>query len=110
MNLLCTGKSGPFNICLTISITSRNRLLRQHVRDALILLAKRQPMLRAVISTATNGDKYFEIKDIDEVITMLDICISDVKASNWQDVWYEYTAKTGKNGLLWRVVIYKRNL
>ena len=77
------------NICLGISITSKKCLVRQHVCNALILLAKRQPMLRAVITTAANGDEYFEITDINKVITLLDISTSDVKASDWQDVWSE---------------------
>ncbi|XP_028416609.1 uncharacterized protein LOC114540684 [Dendronephthya gigantea] len=59
------------------------------------------------ITTTTNGDKYFEIKEICEVIGMLDITTSDVKASDWQDVWFEYTAKQRGNGLLWRVVILR---
>ncbi|XP_028412120.1 uncharacterized protein LOC114534847 [Dendronephthya gigantea] len=107
MDILSTEKPGASNICLAISIKSEECLVRQHVCDALILLAKRQPMLRAVITTVTSGDKYFEIKDINEVITMLDITTSDVKASDWQDVWFEYTARQSGNGLLWRVVILK---
>ena len=79
--------------------------MHQYVYDALVLLSKRQPMLRAVIATMANGDRYFEIKEINEVITMLDITTSDVKASDWQSVWFEYTAKPRGNGLLWRVVI-----
>ncbi|XP_028412154.1 uncharacterized protein LOC114534878 [Dendronephthya gigantea] len=110
LDVFAAERSGVSNICLAISIKSKECLVRQHVCDALILLAKRQPMLRAVITTATNGDKYFEIKDIDEVITILDISTSDVKACDWQDVWYEYTAKLRGNGLLWRVVILQEEL
>ena len=98
-------KTGTGNICVSISITSKQSLVHQHVRDALLLLSKRQPMLRAVIATMANGDKYFEIKEINEVITMLDITTSDVKAFDWQSMWFEYTAKQSGNGLLWRVVI-----
>ena len=61
-------------------------------------------MLRATITTE-NRDKYFEIKEMKEVITMLDITASDVKSSHWKDVWFEYTAKVLGNGLLWRIVI-----
>ncbi len=104
LDVISMEKSGSGNICLAISITSKQSLLHQHVRDALVLLAKRQPMLRAVI-TIVDGDKYFEIKEINEVITMLDITTSDVKASDWNDVWFTYTAKQRGNGLLWRVVI-----
>ncbi len=98
-------RGGTGNISLTVSLTSKQSLSHQHVRDALVLLAKRQPMLRAIITTVENGDKYFEIKEINDVITMLDISISDVKASDWKDVWFEYTAKQIGNGLLWRVII-----
>ena len=104
MDTISIEKLGSGNICLAISLTSKQSLVHQHVRDALVLLAKRQPMLRAVI-TIVDGNKYFEIKEINEVITMLDITTSDVKASNWNDVWFAYTAKQRGNGLLWRVVI-----
>ena len=104
-DMLSLDKSGNMNICVSISITSKQSLVYQHVYDALVLLSKRQPMLRAVIATMANGDRYFEIKEINEVITMLDITTSDVKASDWQSVWFEYTAKPRGNGLLWRVVI-----
>ncbi|CAB4022233.1 Hypothetical predicted protein [Paramuricea clavata] len=105
VDMLSLDKSGNTNICVSISITSKQSLVYQHVYDALVLLSKRQPMLRAVIETMANGDRYFEIKEINEVITMLDITTSDVKASEWQSVWFEYTAKPRGNGLLWRVVI-----
>ncbi len=104
-NIFSVERGGTGNISLTVSLTSKQSLSQQHVRDALVLLAKRQPMLRAIITTIENGDKYFEIKEINDVITMLDISISDVKASDWKDVWFEYTAKQIGNGLLWRVAI-----
>ncbi len=104
MDIISMEKSGAGNICIAISITSKQSLLHQHVRDALVLLAKRQPMLRAVM-TIMDGVKYFEIKEMNEVISMLDITTSDVKASDWNDVWFPYTAKQRGNGLLWRVVI-----
>ena len=98
-------RGGTGNICLTVILTSKQSLSYEHVRDALVLLAKRQPMLRATITTLENGDKYFEIKEINEAIAMLDITASDVKSSDWKDVWFEYTTKQRGNGLLWRVVI-----
>jgi hypothetical protein len=105
LDILSMEKSGSGNICLGISITSKQSLVHEHVRDALVLLTKRQPMLRAVIATMADGNKYFEIKEINEVIAMFDITISHVKASDWKEVWFEYTAKQRANGLLWRVVI-----
>ena len=105
LDMFSMEKSGTTNVCVSISITSKQSLVHQHVYDALVLLSKRQPMLRAVIETMANGYRYFEIKEINEVIAMLDITTSDVKASDWQSVWFEYTAKPRGNGLLWRVVI-----
>ncbi|CAB4011881.1 Hypothetical predicted protein [Paramuricea clavata] len=104
-DLFSVERGGTGNICLTVSLTSKQSLSHQHVRDALVLLAKRQPMLRAIITTIANGDKYFEVKEIKEVITMLDITTFEVKASDWKDVWFENTEKQRGNGLLWRVVI-----
>ena len=97
-------KGGTGNICLTVSLTSKQSLSHQHVHDALVWLAKRQPMLRAR-KTTDNGDKYFEVKEINEVISVLDIICSDVKGSDWKNVWFKCTAKQFGNGLLWRVVI-----
>ena len=103
-DIMSMEKNGSGNICLMISLKSKQSLVHQHVRDALMLLAKRQPMLRAIITMA-DGDKYFEIKEISEVVALLDITTSQVKASDWQDVWFQYTAKLRGNGLLWRVMI-----
>ena len=105
LDAISVERGGTGNICLTVTLTSKQSLSYQHVRDALVLLAKRQPMLRATITTAENGDKYFEIKEITEVIAILDVTASDVKSSDWKDVWCEYTTKPRGNGLLWRAVI-----
>ena len=105
LDAMCEEKGGTGNICLAVSLISKQSLSRQHVHNALVSLAKRQPMLRATITTIRNEDKYFEIKDINEVITMLDVTSSDVKCSDWKDVWFEYTAKQFGNGLLWRVIM-----
>ena len=98
-------RGGLGNICVALSLTSKQSLSHQHVRDALMLLAKRQPVLRASRITSENGDRYFEIKEISEVVTMLDITCSDVKSSDWKDVWFEYTAKQFGSSLLWRVAM-----
>ncbi|CAB3992438.1 Hypothetical predicted protein [Paramuricea clavata] len=108
LDITSNEKSGTTNICASISITSKQSLMHQLVYDALVLLSKRQPMLRAVIATMANGDRYFEIKEINEVMKMFDITTSDVKGSDWQSVWFEYTAKPRGNGLLWRVVILQK--
>lgn len=108
LDILSNEFFGFTNICLAITLTSKESVaqLQEHVRDAVILLAKRQPMLRAVINTNTaDRKKYFEIKDIDEVMTMLNITTAGVRASHWKDVWFEYTQKPIRNGLLWRITI-----
>ncbi len=56
MDVISMEKSGSGNICLAVSITSKQSLLHEHVRDALVLLAKRQPMLRAVMTIL---DRYY---------------------------------------------------
>ena len=106
-DIFTVNRAGSGNICVVMSITSKLSLVHQHLRDALILVAKRQPMLRAVITTMSNGNKYFEIKEIDKVIAMLNITTSVVKSSNWQDVWFGHTSKQRGNGLLWRVAVLK---
>ena len=98
-------RGGTGNLCVTVCLMSKQTMSHQLVYDALVLLVKRQPMLRAVINTIENGDKYFVIKEISEVIKMLNITKSEVKASAWKDVWFEYARKERENGLLWRVVI-----
>ena len=102
---MSVARGGTGNVCLMASLKSKESLSHEHVRDALVLLAKRQPMLRATRTTTENGDKYFELKEINEVIAMLNITSSDVNSSDWKDVWFEYTAEQLGNGLLWRLVI-----
>ena len=106
LDIFAKDHAGSGNISIALSLTSKQALVHQHVRDALVLLAKRQPMLRAIMTMA-DGHKYFEIKEMNDVISMLDITTSDVKASDWTDVWCEYTAKQRGSGLLWRLVILK---
>ena len=69
LDVFSVERGGTMNMCLTVCLTSKNSLSHHHVRDALVLLAKRQPMLRATITTTENGDKYFQIKETKEVIT-----------------------------------------
>ena len=104
-DMLSDERGGAMNICLTATLTSKQSLSYQHVHNALVSLAKRQPMLRATTTTAKNGDRYFDIKEIKDVVGMLNLSSSDVKSSDWKDVWFEYTNQQKGNGLLWRVVI-----
>ncbi|XP_046863647.1 uncharacterized protein LOC124457430 [Xenia sp. Carnegie-2017] len=102
---LGTEKEGSGKISLTLLLTSYESLAHQHVHDSVLLLMKRQPMLRAIIAKDENCRNYFDIKEIGEVMEMMDISTSEVKASKWKDVWFEYTKKQARNGLLWRLVI-----
>ena len=51
LDVLSVKKGGTANRCLMVSLTSKQSMPHQHVRDALALLAKRQPMLRAIGTT-----------------------------------------------------------
>lgn len=101
--------AGTGNICLIVSLRSKTKLVKEYVRDALVLLAKRQPMLRAVITPSSRStsakDRYFEITDGAKIVEMIDFSCSDVRASEWQDVWDEIASKRRGNGLLWQVVL-----
>ena len=98
-------RDGSANLCLILSLISEQQLLKEHVHDALVLLSKRQPMLRAIITSLSTSftDNYFEVvNDID-----LDFTTSDVKAREWQDMWYDFTSSRHGSDLLWRAVLLK---
>ena len=94
---------GNLSCCLTL--TSKESLSFQHVHDALVLLVKRQPMLRAVVSTNNDGERYFDIRNINDAIQLFDITKSDEKISDWKDIVYKYTSTVHKSSLPWRAVI-----
>ena len=91
------------NICLVISLKSKQQLLKEYVYDALVLLTKRQPMLRAIIapSSTSVADKHFEVIDGFN----MEFTTSDCKACQWQDVWYSFTSSSRGSGLLWRAML-----
>ena len=96
-------RDGSANLCLILSLKSEQPLLKEHVHDALVLLSKRQPMLRAIITSLSTSvaEKYFEvINDIN-----IDFTTSDVKAREWQDMWYDFTSSPHGSGVLWRAVL-----
>ncbi|XP_046862055.1 uncharacterized protein LOC124455466 [Xenia sp. Carnegie-2017] len=96
---------GHGNISCCITLTSKESLSFEHVHDALVLLVKRQPMLRAVVSTNNDGERYFDIRNIDDAIQLFDITKSDVKISEWKDIVYKYTSTVHKSSLPWKAVI-----
>ncbi|XP_046843119.1 uncharacterized protein LOC124437154 [Xenia sp. Carnegie-2017] len=105
LELSASTHDGKGNLSVNVTLASKHRLETQHVHDALVLLVKRQPMLRAVISTLPNGEQYFAIKETEEAIEMFDIQTSNVKICDWKRVIYEYTSKIRENSLCWRLVI-----
>ena len=89
LELSASTHDGKGNLSVVVTLASKQSIEIQHVHDALVLLVKRQPMLRAVISTLPNGEQYFAIKETEEAITMFDIQTSDVKICDWKRVTYE---------------------
>ena len=81
-------RDGTNNVCLIVSLTSPKKLVKECVFDALVLLAKRQPMLRAVLKTSSiiwlpTSDctgKYFEIIEGDQVYHMIDFKSCHIKS------------------------------
>ena len=61
-------------------------------------------MLRAVITTSS-GEVHFEVMDGDEITDMIDFTSSEVKASQWNDVWQEVAFKERGTRLLWKAVL-----
>ncbi|CAB4035303.1 Hypothetical predicted protein [Paramuricea clavata] len=88
-------------------------LKESFVRDALLRLAKRQPLLRAVIKIVSNSswfgqsnESYFKIIEPNKIGDMIDLTTSDVNASQWQKGWYDTVMSQVKTGLLWRAVLF----
>ncbi|XP_046862143.1 uncharacterized protein LOC124455550 [Xenia sp. Carnegie-2017] len=96
---------GSGNLSCCITLTSKESLSFEHVHDALVLLAKRQPMLRAVVSINNDGEQYFDIRNVVDAIKLFDITRSEVKISDWKDILYKYTSTVHKSSLPWKAVI-----
>ena len=110
LDLLSQEREGTVNVCLIVSLKSKTKLLKEHVRDALLVLAKRQPLFRAVITRSPSGslsaeERLLKIIDVDEIVHMINLKSVEVKARKWQDVWYEIATEQLGNGLLWQAAI-----
>ena len=110
MNLLSEQRQKSIEVGLIFSLRSETKLLKEHVHQALVMLGKRQPMLRAIIASSVDsapGEKYryFEIMDGDKITDMIDFTSSEVKASQWNDVWQEVAFKERGTRLLWKAVL-----
>ena len=62
-DLLSQKREGTVNVCLIVSLKSKTKLLKEHVREALVVLAKRQPLFRAVITRSPSGSTLAEERD-----------------------------------------------
>ena len=96
-------RDGSGNLCLILSLKSEQPLLTESVYDALVLLTKRQPILRAIVTSLSTSvaEKYFEVVDHINI----DFTTSDVKACEWQDMWYDFTSSPHGSRQLWRAAL-----
>jgi hypothetical protein len=113
MEIFSNERQGTTNSCYVITLHSKKELKESLVRDALLRLAKRQPLLRAVIKIVSNSswfgqsnESYFEIIEANKIGGMIHLTTSDVNASQWQKAWYDTAMSLVKTGLLWRTVLF----
>ena len=113
LEIFSNERQGTTNTCYVMSLHSKEKLKQSLVFDALIRLAKRQPMLRAVIKVVSkfswfgrNSDSYFEIIEPNKIGDMIDLTKSDLKASQWQKAWHDIVMRPIKTGLLWQAVLF----
>ncbi|XP_046862142.1 uncharacterized protein LOC124455549 [Xenia sp. Carnegie-2017] len=99
---------GQGNICCAVSLSSKQSLSFQNIYDSLVLLVKRQPMLRCVISTKNDGELYYDIKNVEDAILLFDITKSDDKISDWKDLIYKHTSKVHNNKLSWKAAVLEQ--
>ena len=114
MEIHSNERQGSTNSCYVMTLRSKIKLEESRVREALLCLVKKQPVLRAVIKTVSNSywfrrhnEKYFEIVDPSKVGDMIDLATLDVYASQWQELWYDIVMRPVKSGLLWKAVLFK---
>ena len=113
MEIFSNERQGTTNSCYVMTLHSKKELKESLVRDALLRLAKRQPLLRAVIKIVSNSswfgqnnESYFEIIEPSKIGDMIHLTTSDVNASQWQKAWYDTVMSQIKTGLLWRTVLF----
>ena len=110
LDQLSQERGGTANVCLIVSLKSKTKLLKEHVCKALLILAKRQPLLRAIMTSIPSEstlaeDRYIEIIDGDKIPEMINFTSVEVTAREWQDVWHEIATEQRGTGLLWQAVI-----
>ena len=107
-------RQGTTNSCYVTTFHSKEKLKESLVRKALLRLAKRQPMLRAIIKTVSNiswfgrkNESYFEIIEPNKVPQMIDLTTSDLHATEWQKEWYDVVLEPIDTGLQWKAILFK---
>lgn len=114
LRIFSNERQSTTNSCYVATFHSKEKLEESLVRKALLRLAKRQPMLRAVIKTVSNsswfGQKngsYFEIIDPNKVADMIELTTSDLHASQWQKEWYDIVLRPIETDLQWKTILFK---
>ena len=114
LEILSNERQGTTNTCYVMILHSKDKLEESLVFEALIRLAKRQPMLRAVIKSVPsswffggNDERYFEIIEPNKIRDMIDLITFDLCASRWQEEWHDIVMRPIKTGLLWRTVLFR---
>ena len=113
MDVFSNERQGTTNTCYVMTLHSKEKLKVSLVIEALVHLAKRQPMLRAVNTVVSNfswfgrnSESYFEIIEPNKIRDMIDLTTSDLYASQWQKAWYDIPTRPLKTGLLWQAVLF----
>ena len=96
-----------------MTLHSKEKLTESLVRSVLLRLAKRQPMLRAVIKTISswswfrrNNERCFEIIESTKIVDMINLTTSDLQASQWQKAWHDIVIRRLETGLLWQAILF----
>ena len=110
LDQLSQQRGGTVNVCLILSLKSKTKLLKIYVREALLVLAKRQPLFRAVMTSIPSGsaltkDRHLKIIDGNKINDMINLQSVHVRAREWQLVWHEIATMQRGTGLLWQAVI-----
>lgn len=113
LEILSNEREGTTNSCYVMTLHSKEKLTESVVRQALLRLAKRQPMLRAVIKTVSscswfkqNNEKHFEIIEPNKIVDMIDLTTSDIHASQWQKAWHDIVIRRLETGLQWQAILF----
>ena len=99
---------GPFICCTVVRLQSSVSLSQDVVRQTLVILAKKHPLLRAKIISRDNAGKCFVVNNEPEPFIPLKI-LSTVSSNQYLQTMEEEMHKDFGNNLLWRVIWLKEN-